>query len=294
MRRGVAVHGVNLEALEEASRRAAFAPDVGLVERSWQDRRAAWVPDALAEPDLQQQLEEVGEPVHGWFGFPVWEAGEIVGVVEFFSRDVRQPNEALLHMTQELGRLFGQLLENAAGRAERSDSRPRRPPPDQLQAAQEPPVAVSSALRDLGEAVATVAGAMERQPVGGEAEGSPELLRELAANIGRLDWLLEGPAERRDAGSLPQASKPVAKGIPTGLTLKAVSKRTGIPAATLRTWERRHGFLRLVRSASGYRLYGEPEIAQILQVKYLLGEGVRIGEAIATVRARSDPPEAAG
>jgi MerR family transcriptional regulator, light-induced transcriptional regulator len=92
----------------------------------------------------------------------------------------------------------------------------------------------------------------------------------------------------------------VAKGIPTGLTLKAVSKRTGIPAATLRTWERRHGFLRLVRSASGYRLssgyrlYGEPEIAQILQVKYLLGEGVRIGEAIATVRARSDPPEAAG
>jgi MerR HTH family regulatory protein len=183
--------------------------------------------------------------------------------------------KALLHMTQELGRLFGQLLENAAGRAERSDSRPRRPPPDQLQAAQEPPVAVSSALRDLGEAVATVAGAMERQPVGGEAEGSPELLRELAANIGRLDWLLEGPAERRDAGSLPQASKPVAKGIPTGLTLKAVSKRTGIPAATLRTWERRHGFLRLVRSASGYRLYGEPEIAQILQVKYLLGEGVR-------------------
>jgi hypothetical protein len=167
MRRGVAVHGVNLEALEEASRRAAFAPDVGLVERSWQDRRAAWVPDVLAEPDLQQQLEEVGEPVHGWFGFPVWEAGEIVGVVEFFSREVRQPNEALLHMTQELGRLFGQLLENAAGRAERSDSRPRRPPPDQLQAAQEPPVAVSSALRDLGEAVATVAGAMERQPVGG-------------------------------------------------------------------------------------------------------------------------------
>lgn len=272
---------VDLEALEQASWRAAPAPRVGLIERSWQDRRAAWVTDALAEPDLHQQLEGVGEPVHGWFAFPVWKAGEIVGVVEFFSREVRQPDEALLHMTEELGRLFGQLLENAAGRAGRSDGTP-----------QEPPVAVSSALRNLGEAVATVAGAMKRRRLGGEAEGSPELLRELAANLGRLDRLLESPAGRRDPGSLPQAPAPVA-GIPTGLTLKAVSRRTGIPAATLRTWERRHGFLRPTRSASGYRLYGEQEIAQILQVKYLRGEGVRTGEAIATVRASPDPLQAA-
>jgi PAS domain S-box-containing protein len=266
---------VDLEALEETSWRAASAPGVGLVQRSWRDRQAAWVADALAEPDLRRQLDEVGEPVHGWFGFPVWVAGDVVGVVEFFSREVRQPDEQLLRLTEELGRLFGQLLETA-GRAERSDTTPDRPAPERSQVPRERRVAVSSALRNLEEAVANVAGAMERQPVGQAESGSPELLGELVANIGRLDRLLEGTAE---------PSTPAA-GIPSGLTLQAVSRRTGIPAATLRTWERRYGFLRPTRSASGYRLYGEQEIAQILQVKHLLGEGVRTSEAIATVRGR--------
>jgi MerR family transcriptional regulator, light-induced transcriptional regulator len=67
------------------------------------------------------------------------------------------------------------------------------------------------------------------------------------------------------------------------LTLKAVSKRTGIPAATLRTWEHRYRFLRPRRSAAGYRLYGEEEITRIEQVKYLVGQGVRIGAAMKAV-----------
>jgi hypothetical protein len=91
------------------------------------------------------------------------------------------------------------------------------------------------------------------------------LLRELAASVGKLDRLLEGTMERGQGDlseqpssavtAQPSAEPPMT--IPTGLTLKAVSRRTGIPAATLRTWERRYGFLRPVRSANGYRLYGE-------------------------------------
>jgi PAS domain S-box-containing protein len=71
--------------------------------------------------------------------------------------------------------------------------------------------------------------------------------------------------------------------LPAGLTLKAVSLRTGIPAATLRTWEHRYGFIRPRRSPTGYRLYGEEEIARIEQVKYLVGQGIRIGAAMKAV-----------
>jgi hypothetical protein len=133
-------------------------------------------------------------------------------------------------------------------------------------------------------------------------QGSPELLRELAASVDKLDRLLEGAMERRQ-GDLPERQSPAVTAhpsaeppttIPTGLTLKVVSRRTGIPAATLRTWERRYGFLRPVRSANGYRVYGEQEIAQVLQVKRLLEQGVRIGAAMGTVMGASHRPQAAG
>jgi DNA-binding transcriptional MerR regulator len=81
--------------------------------------------------------------------------------------------------------------------------------------------------------------------------------------------------------------------VPAGLTLKAVSRRTGIPAATLRTWERRYRFLRPERASNGYRSYGEEEIARILHVKHLLEQGVRIGQAMETVE-ESHPRRATG
>jgi DNA-binding transcriptional MerR regulator len=107
----------------------------------------------------------------------------------------------------------------------------------------------------------------------------------------KLNRLLEN-AVQSSAGGPPAMSPSTPSGraavelpppLPTGLTLKAVSRRTGIPAATLRTWEHRYGFLRPRRSANGYRLYGEEEIARIEQVKNLVRQGVRIGVAMKAV-----------
>jgi hypothetical protein len=115
----------------------------------------------------------------------------------------------------------------------------------------------------------------------------PALLQELAIGVGRLNRLLERVG---DLGS--QASDAVAGGTTGGeplaaplerqevnMTLKGVSERTGIPAATVRTWERRYGFIHPARTASGYRVYREDDIDRILMVKRLLEQGVRIGQA---------------
>jgi MerR family transcriptional regulator, light-induced transcriptional regulator len=99
-----------------------------------------------------------------------------------------------------------------------------------------------------------------------------------------------GGLVRPAAGQPPPESPPTVAVVarrPSGatrLTLNAVSRRTGIPASTLRTWERRYGFVSPTRSASGYRLYGKEEIALVLEIKQLLDQGVRIGEAMVTVR----------
>jgi PAS domain S-box-containing protein len=292
----------DLTALEESSRRVTYPPGVGLVGQLWRHRGVMWVTDVLAEQILDpRELDEVGELVHGWFGFPVWSGDDVAGVVEFFSRQIRQPDEGVLEMTEELSGLISRRLVDAErpegpGGTVASNGGPR-PGGDEPRTE-----TVSSILHGLGKAASTVAGAMEQRSDVRSMQGSPELLRELAASVGKLDRLLEGAMERgqgdlpdRQASAVaahPSAEPPMT--IPTGLTLKAVSRRTGIPAATLRTWERRYGFLSPVRSANGYRVYGEQEIAQVLQVKRLLEEGVRIGVAMETVIGASHRPQAAG
>ncbi|OLV18616.1 MerR family transcriptional regulator [Deinococcus marmoris] len=46
-------------------------------------------------------------------------------------------------------------------------------------------------------------------------------------------------------------------------TASEVETQTGVPAATLRQWERRYGFPRPVRNASGYRLYSPGDVREI-------------------------------
>jgi MerR family transcriptional regulator, light-induced transcriptional regulator len=50
-------------------------------------------------------------------------------------------------------------------------------------------------------------------------------------------------------------------------TVNEVEERTGVPAATLRQWERRYGFPMPERSASGYRLYGDDDLRHIRAMK---------------------------
>jgi PAS domain S-box-containing protein len=143
--------------------------------------------------------------------------------------------------------------------------------------------------RFAGDLGAVAGGGVPADPgpeelAGLELRRDPLQLRELARSVSRLNRLLEGivGAEPPEVEATPPA--------PAGLTLKAVSDRTGIPAATVRTWERRYRFLHPTRSSSGYRLYGENDIARILRVKRLLEQGVRIGEAMAVVREEEPPP----
>lgn len=63
--------------------------------------------------------------------------------------------------------------------------------------------------------------------------------------------------------------------------MKAVSQRTGIPAPTLRAWERRHKALAPGRSSGNYRLYSERDIAVLLWLDQKTKTGLSISRAVA-------------
>lgn len=67
---------------------------------------------------------------------------------------------------------------------------------------------------------------------------------------------------------------------PQGLyPIRTLSRLTGVPAVTLRAWERRHGLLTPTRTDKGHRLYSEEDVNRVRQVVALLERGVAVGQA---------------
>ncbi|WP_243398401.1 MerR family transcriptional regulator [Deinococcus koreensis] len=67
-------------------------------------------------------------------------------------------------------------------------------------------------------------------------------------------------------------------------TASEVEAQTGVPATTLRQWERRYGFPQPVRNASGYRLYSPQDVTKIGQMQAHLRQGVSARRAAELTR----------
>jgi DNA-binding transcriptional MerR regulator len=75
-------------------------------------------------------------------------------------------------------------------------------------------------------------------------------------------------------------------------TASEVESRTGVPATTLRQWERRYGFPRPARNASGYRLYSPEDVVEIGRMQAHLMQGVSARRAAELTLAGLDPVRA--
>ncbi len=65
--------------------------------------------------------------------------------------------------------------------------------------------------------------------------------------------------------------------------INAVSEMTGIPAPTLRAWERRYGLPRPGRSESSYRLYSDVDVAEVRHMLALQARGLAPSDAARVV-----------
>ncbi|MGH3995202.1 MAG: adenylate/guanylate cyclase domain-containing protein, partial [Pseudonocardiaceae bacterium] len=101
----------DLSAFEELSRGTSFEPGKGLPGRAWSTGRPAWSADVTVDPNFPRApiARQVG--LRGAFAFPIWCEGRVLGVMEFFSRDPADPDEALLAMMGAVGSQIGQFIE---------------------------------------------------------------------------------------------------------------------------------------------------------------------------------------
>ncbi len=108
---------VRQESLEGFSRKQVFRRGSGLPGRVWANGEPLWLHDVQQEENFPRAPFAVSLGFHGAFAFPIKLHGHILGVLECFSRDIRQPDEDLLQMLGAIGSQVGQFIERTQAQA---------------------------------------------------------------------------------------------------------------------------------------------------------------------------------
>jgi PAS domain S-box-containing protein len=92
------------------SLKTAFPRGVGLPGRVWSLRRSAWISDVVDDTNFPRMPVAVKEGLRAGFGFPIFDRGDVLGVLEFFAREVREPDDDVLAMMGSIGGQVGYLI----------------------------------------------------------------------------------------------------------------------------------------------------------------------------------------
>jgi diguanylate cyclase (GGDEF)-like protein/PAS domain S-box-containing protein len=82
----------------------------GLVRRTYAAGKPVWITDITQDQAFNRRMLAERANLHGAFGFPLLGGGEVLGVMEFFHRDVREPDEMLIQIAQSIGSQIGQYM----------------------------------------------------------------------------------------------------------------------------------------------------------------------------------------
>jgi PAS domain S-box-containing protein/excisionase family DNA binding protein len=84
---------------EAISRALALAPGEGLPGSVWSSGQPAWIVDIVGDENFRRTLNALKAGLHGAIAFPVRVDEELVGVVEFFSREIEEPDDEVVAVT---------------------------------------------------------------------------------------------------------------------------------------------------------------------------------------------------
>jgi PAS domain S-box-containing protein len=102
---------IEVPEFERVSREFTFVPGLGLPGRVWSSLEPDYIPDVVPDENFPRGSIAEREGLHAAFGFPILLGGEVLGVIEFFSREIRQPDQELLNMLATIGSQIGQFIE---------------------------------------------------------------------------------------------------------------------------------------------------------------------------------------
>jgi PAS domain S-box-containing protein len=119
--------GGGAPAFEALSERITLDPGEGLPGRVLASDEPAWIVDAPDDTNFPRAAAARRSGLHAAFGFPLRSPRGVVGVMEFLSYELREPDERLLQTMRALGGQIGQFVarRHAEDEVRASESRLR-------------------------------------------------------------------------------------------------------------------------------------------------------------------------
>jgi two-component system, sensor histidine kinase and response regulator len=90
--------GLPFEAFEAATMDARLGHGIGLPGRVWATRQPAWIPDVTRDQNFPRAPFAARAGLHSAFGLPIEQGATVLGVMEFFNRDIVEPTPGLIAM----------------------------------------------------------------------------------------------------------------------------------------------------------------------------------------------------
>jgi diguanylate cyclase (GGDEF)-like protein/PAS domain S-box-containing protein len=82
----------------------------GLMRRAFASGRPVWISDLETDPSFRRRDLAAKAGFHAAFALPLVRRGEVLGVLEFFHRDVREPDDVLVKIAESIGSEIGQYI----------------------------------------------------------------------------------------------------------------------------------------------------------------------------------------
>jgi PAS domain S-box-containing protein len=108
-----------------ANRAITFDRGVGIPGRTWAAASPIWIADVSHVGNVLRSELLARHGVHAALAFPLVDATHVVGVMEFFSREIRHPDNELLQMAHVVGSQAGQFIERRRAELAVRDSEAR-------------------------------------------------------------------------------------------------------------------------------------------------------------------------
>ena len=112
-------HQPSVEAVEfsRVTRQSVFTRGLGLPGQVWADGKPAWVLDVMQDANFPRAPFAAQANLHSAFAFPVRINETVLGVMEFFSHEIRSPDDDLLQVFVTVGSQIGQFIERKRAEA---------------------------------------------------------------------------------------------------------------------------------------------------------------------------------
>jgi signal transduction histidine kinase/integral membrane sensor domain MASE1/CheY-like chemotaxis protein len=113
--------GQKVDGFEKVTRERTFVPGIGLPGRVWMSLKPVWIRDVTKEGNFPRAPFAVAAGLHAGFAFPIMFGEKFLGVIEFFSHEIRRPDRALLAMFGSVGNQIGQFIIRKRAEEEREE-----------------------------------------------------------------------------------------------------------------------------------------------------------------------------